>query len=324
MSAPFRRARRGSEAGWGLSVVLALVGCTGSLDPSEIVKTPRVLAVVAEPPESAPGTDIAVDAMISVPAEAPRPLALRWRACLDAASVLRDTGLPVEVPGRPECQEATLAEGVSFVVEGARTRALFDALASFAPLLGARAALLDLVLSTVGVAFEVELEVLDATGRVRVSAYKRVALTGRASPTTNPPPPRFRLDDALEIVPDGRFTCRAADGRTPRLRAGAEVPLEPLLPDGSGFGDGDSAMAREPWLETFPVFDYTGGLTQGEEGAYYAWFATGGRLGEAITARPERGTRWTTPEEPGPASLWLVVRDGHLGTSACRLDVTLE
>ena len=30
---------------------------------------------------------------------------------------------------------------------------------------------------------------------------------------------------------------------------------------------------------------------------------------------------WTAPAEPGPQAIWVVVRDGHGGSSACRLDV---
>src|SRR5690606_18444642 len=49
------------------SAVLALVGCVEDLDPIAIVVTPRILAIVAEAPESAPGVDVEVDAMISIP-----------------------------------------------------------------------------------------------------------------------------------------------------------------------------------------------------------------------------------------------------------------
>mgnify|MGYP000078389882 CR=1 FL=1 len=47
----------------------------------------------------------------------------------------------------------------------------------------------------------------------------------------------------------------------------------------------------------------------------------GGSFDPEITLAPERATVWTTPRDAGVYPLWVVVRDGHLGTSGCRVGV---
>lgn len=289
---------------------VGLVGCIESLDPIEVVVTPRVLAMVADRPESAPGQDVAVDVMLFAPADVPRPLSLRFRSCLDVAGVLDASGLPAQAapPGR-DCDEQTLPEGTPYVVRGERTEELVRAIDALAAL-GGDAGLVREVLGSAGLAFYVDVDVLDAEGEVRASAYKRVAITTRA-PTTNPPPPSFRLGDR-EIVTAGRFACAAVDGAPIELTGDSPYALEPILP---------SDASEEPWLEEYPIFDFTGGVRVVRENAYYTWLVSGGSLSVHTGFPPERGSEWRAPREPGEHALWLVVRDGHLGQSACRLGV---
>lgn len=295
-------------------VLVLLTACIESLDPPSIVVTPRILAVVAEPPESAPGTDIVVDAMISIPEHIQRPLSLRWQACLSLQEVLQASGFRnIEIPGTPECAPQTLAEGEPYLVRGERTQALVDLVRTFGSLGGFDTSLIEGVLSTAGFAFVVDVDVIDANGVVVVSGYKRVAMTTRTTPTTNPPSPEFRIGEFVVETTD-RFTCTSADGQVPVIAPGSEIELAPLLPEG---------LEEEPWLESFPIFDFTGGLQIAEENAYYTWYATAGSLSEHTTRPPEREITWTTPETAGPHTIWLVIRDGHLGQSACRLDVTI-
>lgn len=296
-------------------LLLALTACTESLDSPAIVVTPRILAIVADLPESAPGTDVTVDVMISIPDDVARPLSFQWRACLEPQEVLRASGFRgIEIPGRPDCDPQTLAEGEPYVVRGERTQALVDMVAMLATLGGFDLTLIETVLGTAGLAFFVDVDVLDASGAIVVSGYKRVAMTTREQPTTNPPAPTFRVGDTeIELV--DRFTCAAVAGAAPSIVRDTDIELAPLLPEGED---------EEPWIETFPIFDYTGGLTTARENAYYTWYATAGSIGEHTTNPPNRQTTWRAPAEPGPHTLWLVVRDGHLGQSACRLDVVVE
>jgi hypothetical protein len=253
--------------------------------------------------------------MISIPAEVARPLSLRWRSCLSVQEVLRASGFrDIEIPGRPECDEQTLGEGEPYVVRGERTQALIDEVRALADLGGFDVTLIETVLATAGLAYFVDVEVLGASGTIVVAGYKRVAMTTRAQPTTNPPPPTFRVGD-VEIALTDRFTCAPVDGASLTLPTDTDVELAPLLPEGA---------EEEPWIESFPIFDYTGGLTEARENAYYTWFASAGSLADHTTNPPERETTWRTPSEPGAQTLWLVVRDGHLGQSACRLDAVVE
>lgn len=293
-----------------LAAIASAAGCTDlGLDPPSIVRTPRILAIVAEPPESAPGTDVELRALVSVPDEAPRPLALHWRVCLDLESVLSETGFPIDLPGRPQCDEATLPEGEPFRVDGTRTEALVANVRTLAELGGFDARVFETVLATAGFAFVVDVDVLDAEANVLVSGYKRAAVTTRASVTTNPPAPSVRFGEALVVATEEPFVCEPVGGARLRAEVGERVELAPALPDD---------LDEEPWLETFPVFDYTGGITEGRENAYYSWFATGGSISAETTRPPERAVTWTAPQQAGAHTMWLVVRDGHLGTSACR------
>jgi hypothetical protein len=295
-------------------VFMLLTACIGDLDPPSIVVTPRILAIVAEPPESAPGTDISVDAMISIPDDVERPLSLAWRACLSPQEVLQASGFRnIEIPGAPDCDPQTLAEGEPYVVRGERTQALVDLVRTLGSLGGFDTSLIEGVLATTGFAFFIDVDVIDANGDIVVSGYKRVAMTTRVAPTTNPPQPEFRVGD-LVVETTGRFTCTAEGGQVPVIEPNVEIELAPLLPEG---------LDEEPWLESFPIFDFTGGLQTAEENAYYTWYATAGSLSEHTTRPPDREVTWTTPDEAGPHTLWLVIRDGHLGQSACRLDVVI-
>jgi hypothetical protein len=253
--------------------------------------------------------------MISVPADVPRPLSLRWRRCLAAEVVLRESGFPIDLPGEPTCPEPTmLSEDEPYLVPGDES-AMLVALIEMAASFGAfDPALFEQLLGSAGLVYIVDLEVLDANGTVIVSGYKRAAITTRMPPTTNPPDPTFRAGH-VTIAAAERFRCVPTLGATAaRFPPATDVELEPVFA---------REEELEEWLETFPIYDYTGSRIEGRENAYYTWFATAGSISEGTTQPPSRRTTWRTPEELGPQSLWLVIRDGHLGTSGCRVDVEI-
>lgn len=302
--------------------VLLATGCIAPLDSPTIVKTPRILAIVAEPPEAAPGADFAFRAMISVPENVPRPLSLRWYRCLSPGRILSEAGLFVRLPSEIEamfpCPDPVVLDPAEpFVVPGAESQRIVELIEAAASVGSFDTAVLEQILATAGLPFVVDVEVLDANGVVVVSGYKRAAFTTRASPTTNPPRPVFVIDERWAIVgsDDGSFACRSLDGTAPSLEPDVNVVIDPRFEPGE---DG-----AETWLETFPIYDYTGGVREARENAYYSWFATAGAFSAAITRPPDRQVIWRTPAEPGPATLWLVVRDGHLGVSACRLELEI-
>ena len=242
-----------------------------------------------------------------------------------------------------------LGEGETVMLPGAATQALFDNLELAERVLGGALPpdTIDHIRDSVGLPFMIEATV--RAGDKLIRAVKRVLISERAVPHHNPPPPAFMLGD-LEIVavgdrdsgPDDKdggpdrdpesdageegasdaavdasrppFACRARDGTAPRLAADSRVELAPILPEGA---------EAEPWLERYQVIDMRGALQARDEIAFYSWFATAGELREGVTKSPLRNEIWRTPRRSGCYTLWLVVRDGHGGTSACGVDVAI-
>jgi hypothetical protein len=308
------------------AAVLACSACVDFPDfarPSEVDR-PRVLAVVAEPPEVNPGQAVQLSVLIAHAQD----YAVSWRAC-GAFDGLFGEGSQWGEGGDDEgCGGGAFAlelgEGETATLAGAATQALFDNLELAERVLGGTLPpdTIDRVRNSVGLPFMVEATVRTEDRLIR--AVKSVLISARATPHRNPPPPAFMVagievaavqpDPDAETAAPGLFTCRRTDGARLVLARDAEVELAPIVA-----GDGET----EPWLERYEVIDMRGELHSRDEIAFYSWFSTGGELSEGVTKSPLRNEIWRTPREAGCHSLWLVVRDGHGGTSACRLDATV-
>lgn len=318
----------------GLAAVLLASGCLSTnFDPPYLVKGPRILNIVAEPPEVAFGSDVRFEALV-VDAEgnslvtAPA-VELRFMVCMSAREVLSASGLGFGLDLDDNCDEGgddlvrletggDLPPGVARLPGESFQRLLEDLMqlgmgggtGGGAPIDPDRIATLIQVIANVGVPLRMRLEVWREGERI-LTGFKRFAIAQREGLTTNPPPPRFAVGDrwlTARGVGDAR-TCVPEDGGdVPVVLAGSEVTLGP---------DPD----EEPWLETYPVVALDASMQLNEESAYYSWFSTGGAFSDSITQRPERDVTWTAPDEPGRYPLWLVVRDGHLGSSYCRAEI---
>jgi hypothetical protein len=86
----------------------------------------------------------------------------------------------------------------------------------------------------------------------------------------------------------------------------------------------DSDEGEVDWRERYEVIDLTGRFLTLSEQPYYAWYSNAGRLDQEQTTEPADEELWRAPSVPGRHALWLVVRDGHAGSSACRIDVAVE
>jgi hypothetical protein len=285
-------------------VVLALfvAACANDFDPPSIVLGPRLLAIAAEPPETAPGGDIVLTP-ITANADG---LTFEWTADLSTRALASSAGQ--YTVGEAATPITLVWDGENATLSGETTRAAIDAL--FAILgdaeLGTPEGVVRYVYETVGLTFVVDVRAYDQDGALVLDGFKRVVLTPRDGVTTNPPPPRFAIDGQWVSAREGDpHLC------TPAITIEAGTVM--LEPD-----------PEEPWLETFPSLDLEGRVVEGEEAAYYSWFSTGGEFTFGVTRVPERAAEWETPEEPGEYPLWLVVRDGHLGISACRATVIVE
>jgi len=306
--------------------LLLLAGCDRpDFDPPSVVAGPRVLAIVADRPEVAPGDEVRVRAMIA--GVEGRDVELRWSMCIDTGPITASDvfgGGAFNTTGQeqyggdfadPGCDEGgrfttpLVVEDGAALVPGAcddpsepwRCTAGLASIATGAP---EAAPLLEF-----GLPFVVNVA-LWVDGEFELRAYKRVAITDRTAPGTNPPRPRFAVGDVWLTSRDGDdpFECAPEGGERPVVPGVADVRLRPDPDD-------------EAWRETFPVITLDGTRITGEENAYYSWFADGGELDPEVTVAPARDAVWTTPDERGVHEIWVVVRDGHLGQSACRAEV---
>jgi hypothetical protein len=351
-SPPVQRLAVAAAAAWSAFVGACIP--SPNFDDRELVQTPRILAVVAEPPEIGPGQQSLLTPLLADPRGDGRPLRLRWRACVTGDSLGGgggggfgggQYGMPDPPPGCSDPRASVdLGDGDTAVLVApdeatlAPLFAQFEALATGAlpPGFARR------VFEEVGIPVTVELVVStpDAAGgeTVLVTGFKRVLVSGRGRRGTNPPRPRVIVGELGVLSARGPgasgFDCASEDGAPLVVPAGAPITLRPdPTPDDP---DDDPATAEEPWArdrdcadddpvtECYGVLDPQGGFLLRPEGAYYSWFTTGGTFRESITDRGRRDNEWTPPAAPGDVTLWIVVRDGHGGTSACRAMVTVR
>ncbi len=300
----------------------ALLACVSvpEFDDPEIVDRPRALAIVAEPPEVAPGQPVDLSVMLAAPpGQSPLDYRVRWSVCGTFLSEIMgsqyETG-PQDRGCGPDAE--SFGDGTQVRLPGEVSAALFANLEVASAIFGSLlpAGTVEAIKTEVGLPLLVEATV-EADDRV-LRAVKRVIINGGGRGHHNPPPPHFDFDDR-EIIADDRrpFLCRAADAGPVRWPAGTEVELAPRLVP----GEDDPEL--EFWLESYPVLNARGELEERDEKAFYSWFSTGGEFEQGVTESPLRNEIWRTPDRTGPTPLWLVVRDGHGGTSACELEVEL-
>nr|MBK7067120.1 hypothetical protein [Deltaproteobacteria bacterium] len=292
----------------GLCAALAL-GCIGDLDPKELVVSPRILDIVADPPELAPGGTVRLRAVIG---GSRGPVTYRWVACTASdpfsgiggfgtgtgeQGCTGDAGLRIPLGSGPEATLTIPRESVDL-------EAIVSRLGERAP-----RELVERFIRDVGVIVGIGLTV-EADGRT-LNGYKRVVVSLNPRPNANPPPPRVRVNTRWVSVPStGGDVCVPEEGEGIRVPRARNVTLTP-----------DPA---EAWLERYTVLTTVGAFEERSEQAFYSWYATNGELGRGLTRSPTRDNVWLPSDHPGAQSLWLFIRDGHGGTSGCRLDLTVE
>lgn len=324
------------------TLVLCLLAATAcqqtKLDPQELVKGPRVLAIVAEPPDIPPGGTSALSVLYADVPGSTRTTTRTWVACIspDAIGAGGFTGAqfgvaqngpgcpPVGMGTPPTVMLATDASGGSTLPSDFTSDVLTN-LATLAAALGSMAdpGALTLIAATTGIPVLVQVTISDATtGEELVTAFKRVLISYHSPPNSNPPPPRFSINGSwvtARMAGTAPFTCVPEDpGNLPTAMPGQQITLGP---------DPDDATWQESYVVLAP--DGSGFLTK-TEGSYYAWFSTMGSFDQGgQTQAPTRDEAWTPPAmlPAGTAPdvpIWLVVRDGHGGASACMATVHVE
>lgn len=286
-------------------------------ESGSLVQGPRVLAVIAEPPEIAPGQALDLSILLAG-VEDRAGVEIRWRACGSFDGFFGGGAQYGEEQADEGCGGGLafeLGEGETAVLPSELTANLFDNLDVIAMTLGTELpeGVIDQIRSSVGIAFLVEATV-QADGK-RIRATKRVLISENPTPHHNPPSPRFTLDERVIVTDEADpLRCVAQDAQPVVLAAGTDVDLVPVTNDDQ----------EEDWLETYNIINSRGELRERQERAFYSWYTTDGALRSGRTKSPLRNNIWRTPAAPGEYPLWLILRDGHGGVSACELSVTVE
>jgi hypothetical protein len=290
-----------------LATLLVPCACI-SLDdfPSEsIVTGPRVLAVVADPPEVTPGSSFSVSTLV-VDAD---KVAIEYRICGTFDSPFG--GAQFGERDNEGCGDRALirGSGPSWTLSADTLQAFWDNADLARTILGGTlsAETIDAIRNAVGVPLLIEITI-QADGH-ELRATKRVLLSENPTPHTNPPPPQFEYGRReVNADPNEAWTCASEQPLT--AKPGAQIELAPAVTNGT-----------EAWVEPYRVINARGEVEERTERAFYSWFATGGHFESHLTRAPLRNQVWTAPETLGRNRLWLVVRDGHGGASACGFDV---
>lgn len=315
------------------TLLIVCAGCDEKpLEPRHKVTGPRVLAIIAEPPEIRPGQSTEVRVITGGMTVEPE---FTWYVCARAEATTTfiaqstfgqaepndgcfgDTGaatvrLPFTGPS------AHIATPADLLQQIAALRAVYGSNISAQQLLS--------IAQTAGLPITVAVEVRHDDpgtdgGRPRstvLRALKRIVVADRDDRNQNPPPPSFRFGVdrdggagvAMRYVREGNDErCEPDDDSGPlTVRPGTIVEIAP-------------SPTEQQWLQTYTVLDAYGQRSQQTETAFYSFYATAGTYSDDHTRIPTRNTKWKAPMRLGPVTHWLVVRDGRGGTSACRYTV---
>lgn len=297
------------------AVACCLAGCFDLPDfpPSSLVDKPRILAVIADPPEVTPANGTTLSILVG--GNKTSISQVRWTVCGMPSSMLGMGNQFGENTGDRSCSGSAieLGEGERVSVPSQVVAAALTNDDLLRAALGANlpAAALDEIRKNVGFAATVDVELM-VDGK-SLGALKRVLVSQNEHPGANPPPPTFRFGDVVvrSMGDAPPYRCQSDDGVL-RAEPGQTIALAPVF-------DGD----EEPWLEEYRVLDARGILGDRKEQAFYSWFASAGEVDHGTTNAPDRSNSWRTPAEAGCEQLWLVVRDGHGGQTACTASVAV-
>jgi hypothetical protein len=277
-----------------------------------VVLEQRPLAIIAEPPEARPGQPVELSLMTSRPLE--DAAGVQWRVCGEYFSFSGGNQYGDGESGEGcGADDPAFATGARVQLPGILGAALFANLDLAREVLGGALpeGTIDLVRTRVGLPLLVEAR-FEHDDRI-LRATKRVLVSERTDGNANPPPPSFELggEPVTVVDPEQPFACATASGAVPVVDPGSEVELAP------------QGKEEEPWLERYQIIDARGDLQNRTESAFYSWYVTGGDVDPGTSKTPDRDAKWRTPAEDACHRVWVIVRDGHGGTSACGVDVAV-
>jgi hypothetical protein len=290
-------------------LVLAIIGCHDALDQRlAIVDRPRVLAILAEPPEVAPGASVTLAALLAGP-DGPLSASPAWSlcaapkpptedasvadGCLADANAITDLGTAAAISATIP-SDACRTFGPDVVAAGFRPRAP-DATGGYYQPVRSNAPSLQLAFGFVRITCNLANAAGDLAEQYKTTyvANANPSLTGLAI-------------DGVRVDP----------ARPANVTADHDVTLTTGWP-------ADAA-------ESFLYFDPDAmELVTRREAMRVSWFATEGDLAvdaSAIGADDPAlvvSTTWHTPNQPGPTWIWLVLRDSRGGLVTATFAVTV-
>jgi hypothetical protein len=337
VSAPSSIAHRRASAAAAVWVLSAPSACNEQpLEPRHKVTTPRILAIIAEPPEVRPGQSTELRVITGGTTVEPE---FSWFVC--ARSEATTTFAAQSTFGQAEPNDACFgdagASNVRLPFNGpnalfATPSDLLQRLEALRAVYGSNisAGRLTEIARTAGLPLTIAVELRHndpgtdggPPSHTVVRALKRVVVVDRAELNRNPPGPSFRFGAprdggpggvAMRYVRDGDDErCEPADGSGPlAVRPGTLIEIAP-------------DPTELPWLQRYLILDTYGMPAEQTETAFYSFYSTGGAYRDDRTRIPTRNTLWEAPQRQGPITHWLIVRDGRGGASACRYDVTVS
>jgi hypothetical protein len=257
----------------------------------------RILGMRSEPPETAPGSSVTLDALWADPGGRGRPLAFLWLTCTppldragDPCTVL--TAGPAKLkalppPCGPAAPGPLCIAGTSPTVDFAVPA---NALAGGGP--GEPNSItVVLILSALPGGVADCLQQWAAAGAPPTDCLvgtKQIRVSTLAPTLQNHNPTVTELDlDGMAVPPSGVTVMPGSTHALSLMYPPSDVELEPAMGADGG----------------------TGGM----ETVDFAWFVTGGTLDHALSGTPMPANSYTAPSATEAVSLWVVVRDDRGG-----------
>ncbi len=290
-------------------ILLGVVGCQDALDQRlALVTAPRVLAVTSEPPEvtpGQPGQDVVMTATIAGP-DGPLADVPAWALCTAPKPPTEDNAVA----------DGCVAAAVTPLGSGAMITVTIpsDACRTYGPDVASTGFRPRDPDPTGGYYQPVRAEV---PGLDLAFGFARITCNLAAAP-----------GDIAQ-----QYKTMYVANTNPQLGTPTIDGAAPGTPPSIVPADRDVTLAVD-WpaasVESYLYFDPDSqALITRREAMRVSWFATGGELAVDATAVGEddpattAATTWHTPATPGPAWLWIVLRDsrGGIATTAISVDV---
>lgn len=286
-------------------ILLALACSTPQFTQEWLVDRTRILAVRADPPEAAPGSTVALSALVVDPAGDP---AVAWIVC----------AVPIDCPDYAAVQGLAATDTSTMTAEELAAWQLEAAAAGF---LG------------FGVALSPTMIVMGGGPPPGDSGAPDTGDTGSA-PTSSD------MTLVLDAIPVGKELAdvtlgdpEATELATKSVTVGTSDPpnqnptVDTLTVDGDSaatVGRGDVVPLNVTLAAgSAEAYSDDDGAAQTEEPTV-SYYVSGGTLTQSSVSAEDAEVSWTAPESAGTVRVWAVVRDGRGGMAWAEASATID